>query len=214
MQVQRTLHPARFGEGERSIFEQYRLAIAAARRSIYIENQALEVAEIVDDLRAALARDVEVVLLMPAEPEAYPAPDTAERRAFVSARAALGRYPNFTLAGIAGLGATGQRQNVYVHAKLMLVDDAWATIGSGNLHGYSLFGSTEMNASIWDAAFTRALRCELLAEHLQQDTSPLADDAALRLFHRISHDNRERRDAGDARWQGLAFEMDAATWHG
>lgn len=30
----------------------------------------------------------------------------------------------------------------------MLVDDAWATIGSCNLHSSSLFGKIEMNASL------------------------------------------------------------------
>ncbi len=215
VQVQRTLHADRYPDaGERSIFEQYRLALGAARRAIYIENQSLEVPEILAGLKAALDRGVEIVLLMPAEPEATPAPERPERRAFLDARSALGAYENFTLAGIAGLGASGERQNVYVHAKLMLVDDAWATIGSGNLHAYSLFGSTEMNASIWDEAFVRALRCELFAEHLGLDTSHLDDLAALRLYRQIAGENRRRREAGDSGWRGLAFGLDPATWRG
>jgi cardiolipin synthase A/B len=212
VQVQRTLHAARYaGAGETSIFEQYRLAIAAARRTIYIENQSLEVPEIVADLEEALDRGVEVVLLMPAEPEAI---DSAGREAFLEARSALGGYGNFTLAGIAGVDAAGERHNVYVHAKLMLVDDAWATIGSGNLHAYSLFGSTEMNASIWDKAFVRALRCELFAEHLGLDTSHLDDLAALRLYRGVAIENRRKREAGESDWQGLAFALNPATWRG
>jgi phosphatidylserine/phosphatidylglycerophosphate/cardiolipin synthase-like enzyme len=213
VQIQRTLHAKRYGGGERSIFEQYRLAIDAARRTIYLENQAFEVAEIVAALRGALERGVEVVFLAPAEPEAGPAVAlTPERRSFLDARAALSGFASFTLAGIAGPDAQGQRQDVYVHAKLMLVDDAWATIGSCNLHAYSLFGSTEMNASIWDPEFVRALRCELFTEHLGTDTAHLDDLAALRLFRLTAAENRARRTAGEGDWQGLAFTLDPATY--
>ena len=211
VQVQRTLHASRYAnDGETSIFEQYRLAIGAARRTIYIENQSVETPEIVADLRAALDRGVEIVLLTPAEPEA--AIERPERQALLETRAALSGYDSFTLAGIAGVDANGERQNVYVHAKLMLVDDAWATVGSGNLHAYSLFGSTEMNVSIWDEAFVRALRCELFAEHLGIDTAHLDDLAALRVYRRIAGENRCKRQAGEDCWQGLAFELSAATW--
>jgi cardiolipin synthase len=231
VQVQRTLHAGRYtnespllsgprpsgrdfdvAAGETSIFEQYRLALGAARRTIYIENQSLDVPEIVAGLREALDRGVEIVLLTPAEPEAERTIDLPERQAFLDARSALGGHDHFTLAGIAGLDANGKRQNVYVHAKLMLIDDAWATIGSGNLHAYSLFGSTEMNASIWDKKFVRALRCELFAEHLGLDTARLDDLDALRLFRRIARENRRKRAAGDSDWQGLAFGLNPSTW--
>jgi len=94
----------------------------------------------------------------------------------------------------------------------MLVDDAWATIGSCNLHAPSLFSNTEMNATFWDPNVVRALRCELLAEHLGRATADLDDGAALRLFRRVARENRQRRDAGDAAWQGLAFSLDPASY--
>ena len=94
----------------------------------------------------------------------------------------------------------------------MLVDDAWATIGSCNLHQNSLTGHSEMNASIWDPAVVRALRCELLAEHLGRDTAGIDDRTALRLYREIARQNRRRRDANDFNWQGLAFRLDPATY--
>jgi cardiolipin synthase A/B len=111
VQIQRQVHAGRYtggraspggvpykiADGERTIFDQYLLAINAAR----------EVAR-------------------------------------------LGQYEHFALVGIAALNPQGQRRNVYVHAKVMLADDAWATIGSCNLHSNSLYGHTEMNASFWD----------------------------------------------------------------
>jgi phosphatidylserine/phosphatidylglycerophosphate/cardiolipin synthase-like enzyme len=79
--------------------------------------------------------------------------------------------PAFTLAGLAGRDGRGPRHDAYVHDKLMLVDDAWATIGSANLHHNSLLGSGEMNASIWDPAVVRALRVHLFQEHLGRETA-------------------------------------------
>jgi cardiolipin synthase A/B len=94
----------------------------------------------------------------------------------------------------------------------MLVDDAWVTIGSCNLHASSLSGNTEINASIWDPKVVHALRCELLAEHLDQDTAGIDDRSALRLYRQIARDNRRRRDANDCTWQGLAFSLDPAAY--
>ena len=67
----------------------------------------------------------------------------------------------------------GSRADVYVHGKLMLVDDVFATIGSTNFAERSFRNQTEMNVSFQDAAEVKALRCDLFAEHLAQDTSAL-----------------------------------------
>ena len=228
VQIQRTVpaghyssgHPAPGGRpydiagGERAIFEQYLLAIDAARSSIYIENQALPVPEIAVRIEAALQRGVDVVILAPAEPEGYvnAARRDLERRAHFDQIEALGRYETFALVGIAGRDNEGRRNAVYVHAKAMLIDDAWATIGSCNLHMGSLFRQTEMNASFWDPEVVRALRCELLAEHLDRDTSDLDDRAALRLYRKVAEENRRKRDASDLDWQGLAFRLDPGSY--
>ena len=208
VQIQRTMP-----HGEQTNLYQYIAAIRAARRTIYMENQYVEVAEIVAALHEALRRGVEVALLMPAVPDISPtAYATPERRAFFAARAALGAYETFTLAGIAGLGADGGRTPVYVHSKLMLVDDIWATVGSCNLHRFSLFGNCELNAAFSDPETVQAFRVALLQEHLGHDTSALDDLAALRLFHQIARANRRRHEDGDARWQGLAVSLDTATY--
>ena len=228
VQIQRTVHPGRYRDihpspdshaydiagGERSILTQYLGAIGAARRTIYIENQAIPVPEVAAALEAALRRGVEVVLLVPADPEddVRAARQNAQRRPLFDGLAALGHHENFTLAGIASLDARGRRSNIYVHSKIMLVDDAWATIGSCNLHAYSLSGNAEMNAAIWDPQVARALRCELLAEHLGQNTADIDDRSALRLFQQIARENRRRRDANDGQWQGLAFSLDPAYY--
>jgi cardiolipin synthase A/B len=202
--------PYRIADGERTIFDQYLLAINAAREAIYIENQAIPVPPIAAALEEALKRGVDVVVLVPAEPEDHvrAARRNPERRLLFDQVGRLGEYERFALVGIAGLNAEGVRRDVYVHGKIMLVDDAWATIGSCNLHSNSLYGHTEMNASFWDAEVVRAVRCALLAEHLGQDTDHLDARSALQLYRRIARDNRRLRDAGDPNWHGIAYRLD------
>jgi cardiolipin synthase len=200
--------------GEQSVLAQYLAAIDAARRSIYIENQAIPIPQVAARLEQALKRGVDIVVLVPADPEegVRAARKNPQRRPLFDGVAALGQYENFSLAGIAGLDAQGRRGNIYVHSKIMLVDDAFATIGSCNLHAHSLSGHTEMNASIWDSKVVRALRCELLAEHLGRDTAGIDDRSALRLYREIARANRRKRDANDFDWQGLAFSLDPAAY--
>jgi cardiolipin synthase len=200
--------------GERSITDQYLLAINAARCSIYLENQALPVPEIALALEDALKRGVHVVLLVPGEPEGYVGlwRQRPERKSFFDRLEALGQYGHFTLAGIAGQTQSGGRNTIYVHAKIMLIDDAWATIGSCNLHANSLFGHSEMNAAVWDRGVVRALRRRLLLEHLGQDTGHLDDQSAMQLYQRIARENAGRREAGDVDWQGLACSLNPATY--
>jgi phosphatidylserine/phosphatidylglycerophosphate/cardiolipin synthase-like enzyme len=140
------------------------------------------------------------------------APVTQERIAFLKSRARLASYDNFTLCGIAGLGVDGRRKPVYVHSKLMCIDDEWATVGTCNLHRYSMFGNGELNAAFWDPETVRAMRVELFQEHLATDTSEMDDTGALVLFRRIARENRQRHERSDPNWQGLAFSLDVATY--
>ncbi len=209
VQIQRTIHSGRDSNGhatplgvvypieagERSNFDQYRAAIRAARRSMYIENQSVAVPEIIECLHQALLRSVEIVAVVPAE------------GAIPEVLANLAAFDNFTLAGIAGLGDDGKRNPVWIHSKLMLVDGEWGTVGSCNLHRYSLFGNGEMNAAFWDHETARVLLSELLYEHLDSDISGLDDRAALQLFGKIARNNRRLFENGDSRWQGLAFSL-------
>jgi phosphatidylserine/phosphatidylglycerophosphate/cardiolipin synthase-like enzyme len=227
VQIQRTMHAGRYFDGaatpggtsyniaagEQSNFNQYCEAINAARRSIYLEHHSVDVPEIVDCLHRALKRGVEVSLLMPAEP-GISLPVSPERLEFLKVRGKLGNFENFILAGIAGTGADGCRKSIYVHAKLMLIDDEWATVGSCNLHHFSLFGNSEMNVAFSDPNTVRAFRCELLREHLDLDTSAIDDGEAHHLFRKIAKENRRRLEAGNHSWQGLVFELDISTYVG
>lgn len=210
VQIQRMLDARRYAPDrvERSILEQYQRAIDAARRTIYLQNQAIPVPEVARHLVAAAERGVEIVMLVPAVPEGYvfeARHDPAEASRFWGIEA-LGHHANFTLAGLAEMHE-GKRRAAYVHAKMMVVDDVWLTIGSCNLHPYSLNGHTEMNASVWDAGVAHKLRDTLFARHLGLDTASLDDRAALQTFRDIARANRDRLERGASDWQGRVFAL-------
>jgi phosphatidylserine/phosphatidylglycerophosphate/cardiolipin synthase-like enzyme len=125
--------------------------------------------------------------------------------------AGLDGFPGFTLSAIATNEGPGAYGEVYVHAKIMLVDDAWATIGSTNVADRSFKEDTELNASIWHGDVTRGLRHELFEEHLGLDTRALDDREAFRHFHERARDNAWRRLAGEP-LAGLAYRLDAGLY--
>lgn len=215
VQIQRMLDASRYPAArvERSVLEQYQRAIDGARRTIYIANQAVPVPEVARHLVAAVERGVDVVVIVPAIPERYvydARRDPGEAFRFWGIDT-LGRHDNFTLAGLAE-HHDGRRRVAYVHAKMMLVDDVWVTVGSCNLHPRSLGGHSEMNAAIWDETLARDLRCRLLARHLGVDTTAMDDRAALRLFQDIARANRARVESRTGDWQGLAFALSPETY--
>jgi phosphatidylserine/phosphatidylglycerophosphate/cardiolipin synthase-like enzyme len=205
--------PFAIAGGEQSVREQYLAAINAARRSIYLENQAIGSPAVVDALSNALARGVEVVVLVPgnAHPQFVEARRDARAAFFFEKLARLGDVEHFALVAIAGSRGDGRYQEIYVHAKVALVDDAWATIGSTNIAERSFASDTELNASFWHAESVRALRVELLREHLGRDTAELTDREALALFRETARANRDRRTL----WkplEGLAYAIDPADY--
>jgi cardiolipin synthase len=112
------------------------LAIAAARRSIRITNQYL----VLDDqmtaaLIGAVRRGVEVEIIIPARP--------TNILVFAAGRARLDRL----LRGGVKVYAYEDR---LLHAKTMVIDGAWATVGSTNLDPRSFFLNDELNLVIHD----------------------------------------------------------------
>jgi phosphatidylserine/phosphatidylglycerophosphate/cardiolipin synthase-like enzyme len=200
-------------QGEFSIADQYLKAIDAAKRTIYLEDQAIGSPQAVDALGRALQRGVRVVFVVPITPntEMAAARKNAATAPFFESIGALGQFEHFTLSGLATHRGDGDYQNVYVHAKVALIDDAWCTIGSANVANRSFYGDTELNASIWHAPTVRALRCSLLDEHLRHDVGALDDIAALELFASIASENAHRRSLGEPQ-QGLALSLDPVTY--
>jgi cardiolipin synthase A/B len=99
-------------------------------------------------LIAAAERGVSVTLLLQAKVE--------YRLLHFASRALYGQ--------LVGAGISIQEYHrSFLHAKVAVIDDRWATVGSSNIDPYSLLMAREANVFVRDAAFADRLRVELRA---------------------------------------------------
>ncbi|MEO2169071.1 MAG: phosphatidylserine/phosphatidylglycerophosphate/cardiolipin synthase family protein [bacterium] len=188
-------------EGESSVREQVLAAVASAQRSIHIENQIFLSKALLGGLREALARGVRIVALVPR----IPMQELIDYRRRAPEMTApifdlleeCSRSELFTFAALAKKNTTGRLVDIYIHAKIMLVDDVWGTIGSTNFMGRSFLRETEMNASFWCPETVRKLREDLFDEHLEGASAGLDEVAAFDRFHELAAANQPRFAAGD-----------------
>ena len=161
--------------GDFSIVESYTRALRSARRLIYFENQFLWSQHIVDlladKLRDPPTDDFRVVLVLPSRPTTG-MDDTLGQLGILLEADQADRLLVCSLYAHAG----GEIEQVYVHAKIGIVDDKWLTVGSANLNNHSLFNDTEMNVVTCDPGLARATRLRLWAEHLERDISEVEGD--------------------------------------
>ena len=172
-------------EGERSIARAFSKAIDRARTLIYIEDQYFWSAEIAELLANALRRNrgLQLIGVVPRYPDkdgrlSGPPSRLAQARAMATVQAAGGsRVGIYDLENEVGTP-------IYVHAKVCVIDDVWATVGSDNLNRRSWTHDSELSCSVIDSdlddrapldpgglgdgsrRFARALRLSLWAEHL------------------------------------------------
>lgn len=205
VQVLRTYARRRGGypfapHGERSVARGFRKAIQRARRLIYIEDQFLWSTEVAKTFAAALAAypSLHLIAVVP--------------RFFDQARA-LTLHPNQVgreQAVQVLLNAAGDRVSIYdiendagvpiyVHAKVSVIDDVWASVGSDNFNRRSWSHDSEIACAVVDderdprapvdpaglgdgaRKFARDLRLHLWREHLGRadgDDQDLIDPVA------------------------------------
>jgi phosphatidylserine/phosphatidylglycerophosphate/cardiolipin synthase-like enzyme len=65
---------------------------------------------------------------------------------------------------------------VYVHAKVCIIDDVWASVGSDNVNRRSWTHDSELSCAIVDERVATDLRRTVCAEHLGTDPSDPALD--------------------------------------
>lgn len=217
VQLARTLRPGCYGDNsaEATILDHYRRAFAAARRTVYIENQHPGQFELLSALTRALERGVRVVMIVPGVPMAAIYRARAEVRALAQRSRAealahrygstflaldrLGAFPNFTLAALARTDGSEHRlREIYTHAKLCIVDGEWLTIGSANLVDLSLDADhTELNAAVWGQDTALPLLRQLCAEHTDNPSYATLDDLeAVTRFAEHARASRASFDAG------------------
>jgi phosphatidylserine/phosphatidylglycerophosphate/cardiolipin synthase-like enzyme len=165
--------------GERSVARGYSKALARARDLVYIEDQYLWSRDVASAIVASLRESPElrVIAVLPLVPDQAKAlsrtPQQFGRAEAVGMlrAAAPDRFACYGLENHDGVP-------VYVHAKVCVMDDWWATIGSDNFNRRSWTHDSELSAVVMDerggdhSAYARRLRLTLAAEHLDREVGP------------------------------------------
>jgi len=170
-------------KGERSIAHAYVKAIGRARSLIYVEDQYLWSKEVALVFARALERNpsLRLIAVVPRYPDrngviSGPLNRFGQHEAIeIVARAGGDRFAIYDLENEDCIP-------IYVHAKVCIIDDVWATIGSDNLNRRSWTHDSELSCAVLDTSgyervakatqrkirhsFVRALRHELWREHL------------------------------------------------
>jgi phosphatidylserine/phosphatidylglycerophosphate/cardiolipin synthase-like enzyme len=175
-------HGFDLADGEQSVQDAVHRWIEAARTLIYIENQYLLASETLALLAQAAARGVDVIVVAPYRPDPnlvlYPKELMAETRAALDALAGEKRFGLF---GLLRPGNDGEP--IYVHSKVMIVDDELLSIGSANLWPPSYNRDSELALCVWDPRLARTTRGRLWAEHLGDAGHKGLDD-----WRRLAHE--------------------------
>jgi phosphatidylserine/phosphatidylglycerophosphate/cardiolipin synthase-like enzyme len=166
-----------------------------------------------EKMEKAQERGVEIICVLPGKVwgQVLLVVDDPRLSPFFDKFKSLGRFGNFTMAGLAANRGPGRYLDVYVHAKIAIVDGVWTTIGSCNIADRSFYSDTELNASFWDDKMSRRFRNDLFKEHLDVDVTRLSDREAFSLFKETARKNTLRRVRGEA-LKGLAFALDPAHY--
>lgn len=174
-------------DGERSVARGYAKALARARRLVYVEDQYLWSGYVAKVFADALRREprLHLVVVVPRFPEqdgrlSVPAAMLGHAEAVDMVRAAGGdRVQVLDVENHDG-------EPVYVHSKVCIIDDVWASIGSDNFNRRSWTHDSELTAAVLDErrdereprdpaglgdgarVFARDLRLRLWREHLDR----------------------------------------------
>jgi cardiolipin synthase len=125
----------------------YLQALGRARKSVLLANPYFAPGrKLRRALEAAAMRGVEVSLLL----------GVGQFR--MQDAVARSYYPQLLKHGVRIV----EYRKTQLHAKVAVVDDEWATVGSSNYDGLSLFVNQEANVIIKDAGFSEALRAHIV----------------------------------------------------
>lgn len=157
---------------ERGILDCHLRAIRAARRLIYIEDQFFRSSLIADALADTMRRWPELALIVVTVQSYADSPVSGgwSRESFDRIAA---RLPGFCLHALKvwGQDSGGADRLVEIdnHAKLLIVDDHFLSVGSCNMNdrGYQYEG--EINLAVVDPQWVAAQRLDIWREHLLDD---------------------------------------------
>jgi phosphatidylserine/phosphatidylglycerophosphate/cardiolipin synthase-like enzyme len=165
-------------DGDGGILAWYTNTIRKAKNSIYIENQFPFQNEFITRIlcrRLQEQKNLKVIIVSPMEPNLPGLIGSILSKTSVN-------DVNKHLQWIRDAGDSGRRvgtyslvcqdkkskklRQIYVHSKLLIVDDKWVTIGSANTDKNGFKDSTEVNIGITSSSLAKELRKRLWCEHI------------------------------------------------
>src|ERR1700687_350495 len=180
--------------GERSVARGFRKAIRRARRLIYLEDQFLWSTDVARTFADALVANPSLHLIA-VVPRFFdqagvltlrPNQVGREQAVQVLLEAAPDRVAIYDIENLAGVP-------VYVHAKISVIDDVWASVGSDNFNRRSWSHDSEISCAVIDDE--RDARAPVDPAGLGDGARRFARDLRLQLWR--EHLGREDGDDGD-----------------
>ncbi len=200
--IARTMPRGKTSDGAEEIERLWLAAIEEARHTIYIENQFLAATAIGQALEARLAEadGPDVVIVVPRSAESWLESEVMDSaRAFVVA--GLRKADKHKRLGVY-YPVNAEEEEVYVHAKVLVVDDWLIRIGSSNISNRSMRLDSECDLVVeaGDRADVRKaiteFRDDLLAEHLGRQRAEIAAEIKAAGGRLLSAVEAMRKDAG------------------
>jgi phosphatidylserine/phosphatidylglycerophosphate/cardiolipin synthase-like enzyme len=203
-------------QGERSVARGFRKAIQRARRLIYLEDQFLWSVDVARIFAEALTASpsLRLIALVPRFFDQAGAltlrPNQVGREQAVQVLldAAGDRVAIYDIENLAGVP-------VYVHAKISVIDDVWASVGSDNFNRRSWSHDSEIACAVVDA--TRDPRNPIDPAGLGDGARTFARDLRLQLWREhLGRENGDDQDLLDpleavAKFREAALALD--RWH-
>ena len=226
VQLARTIPEHTYGfdpdPGIQGIAQLYTNALGTAQHFIYLENQYFwlraytgidipflgtdspDMERNIVEIGAALRRGASVAIILPDHPNlgrAFTDAGLARLQSEAPEAVARGRLQAFCLGTSARKEEGEHYRPIYVHAKVAIIDDLWATVGSANLNNRGMRDDTEMNVATLDPDLAPGLRLMLMAEHL----GLAGDDDLSTLARLLGHQKQlpEEFEQGKRLWRYL-----------
>ncbi|HET7148578.1 MAG TPA: phospholipase D family protein [Candidatus Nitrosopolaris sp.] len=189
-----------------SILSWYAAMFRKAKYSIYIENQFAFQNEFITRLlvkRLQEEQNLKVIVVSPMEPNlpgfifgfvSKESINHVNRNLERLRKAGDGRVNTYCLISQDNI-ANEKRKQIYVHAKVMIVDDKWITIGSANMDNDGYKNSTEVDLGITSPVIAQQFRVKLWREHLVEEADSSNYNVDLNSF-----------DEGFNAWKTLASD--------
>jgi len=216
-------------EGIAGIASLYEAALGNAERFVYLENQYFwiypyltpfgvvvklgirraespDMRRNISKLSEVLGRGASLAIVLPDHPNVgriFTDAGLQRLREEAPEAAVEGRIRAFCLATGTEIDGAIVYRPIYVHAKVAIVDDQWATVGSANLNNRGMRDDTEMNVAVLDTELAHDLRLLLWAEHL----GLITEDSMLAVSRHLGH-QRQSRSLDDQATQLLRLLQD------